>query len=72
MHEAPGSIPRTTQTRLGDFCYPTIKEIKAGESEVQGYPWLHSKSETSMDYMKPYLKILRKELLTQGTTPNGT
>lgn len=53
-------------------CNPDSQKVGLEESEVQGYPWLHSKSETSMDYMKPYLKILRKELLTQGTTPNGT
>lgn len=35
---------------------PTNWEEKAGGSEVQGQPQLHSKVEASLDYMTPYFK----------------
>lgn len=36
---------------------PRISEVVAGESEVQGYPQLHSESKVSQGYTKPCLKI---------------
>lgn len=35
---------------------PSTQEEEAQESGVQGHPWLHSKSETSLNYLRPYLK----------------
>jgi hypothetical protein len=35
-------------------CNPSTREIEAGGSEVQGYLWLHSKSETSLGYIVNY------------------
>lgn len=34
------------------------KQVQAGGSEVQGYPWQHSQAEASLGYMKPCLKII--------------
>lgn len=34
------------------------KQVQPGESEVQGYPWQHSKAEASLGYMKLCLKII--------------
>lgn len=34
---------------------PSTGEVEAGESGIQGYPQLPSKSEASLDYMKSYL-----------------
>jgi hypothetical protein len=31
-------------------------EVKTGGQEVQGYPWLHIKSETSLGYPSSHLK----------------
>jgi hypothetical protein len=30
-------------------------QVKAGESEVQGHPWLHGKLQARLGYMKPML-----------------
>ena len=38
-------------------CNPITEEIEAGESEVQGYPGLHSEFKANLDYMKPCFKI---------------
>lgn len=42
------------------WCYtleiPTTGRLKAGGSEVQGQPQLHSKVEASLGYMTPYFK----------------
>ena len=35
---------------------PTSWEVKAGGSEVQGYPWLHSEFKVSLSYMRTCLK----------------
>ena len=35
------------------FCNPSTGEAEAGQSGVQGQPWLHSKFETSLDYLWP-------------------
>lgn len=36
---------------------PGTQEVEVGESGVQGHPQLHSVSEDSLDYMRPYYKI---------------
>lgn len=35
--------------------------VEVGDSEVHGYPWLHSKFKTSLGYTRPWL--LKKALL---------
>lgn len=37
-------------------CHPCTKEVKAGGSEAQGPPRFHSKFESSLSFMRSYLK----------------
>jgi hypothetical protein len=41
---------------VAHFCNPSSKEGSTERSELQGYPWLHSTSEASLDYLRHYLK----------------
>lgn len=40
----------------------SILEVEAGESEVQGYPQLHSEFKVSQGYTKPCLKISKNTI----------
>jgi hypothetical protein len=42
-------------------CKPRAPEVEAGRPELQGYPWLHTEFEASMEYTKPCLKKKKKK-----------
>lgn len=50
MHKARASLERNIYNHL------ITSEGKIGESEVQGYPWLHGKFESSLGCMRPCFK----------------
>lgn len=50
--QSPGSIPSTNKPgAVARARHSNIWEVKAGELEVQGYPWLHSEFKASLGCM---------------------
>lgn len=43
-------------------CYPSTQQVEAGGLGVQGYPWLSSKFEASLDYVRICLQNQKAEV----------
>lgn len=52
MYRALGSVPAPHKLGVVYACKPSIREVEAEQSEVQGYPLLDSKFEVSLGYRR--------------------
>lgn len=67
IHDALGWIPRLYKLGVVLYtCNPSTLELEVGESRVQGYPWLHSEWEASLDYMRLCLTPCPEEMRKDG------
>lgn len=61
IHEALGSVLRSTRSMTACTCYPQDLEVEARGSGVQGYSWLNSES-------KAFRHSRLREILCQKQT----
>lgn len=47
-------------------CNPNTQEVEIERSEVQGHPRLHGEFKSSLGYIRPHPKILKKKNVSDG------
>lgn len=60
-------VSKSGQTQLTvevHGCYPSLWEVGAEGSGVQGHPWLHRKVKANLAYMKPCLTKKQNKIAT--------